>query len=541
MSSISLAMQKKLRENAELFQAAASRRNKAKEAISSTSKKVWEPHPKNKPQLEAYFSSADRLFYGGRAGGGKSDLILGLAFTAHRNSIIFRREYPQLKGLIRRSRQIGTGVGARFNGTEKSWSNIPGNRELEFGAVQYEDDVEKYQGRDHDLLAFDEITHFSRYMLDYLSGWNRSAEKEQRCRIVCTGNPPTSPEGLWVIHYWGAWLDPNNELFNKVRHGELVWYVTYTDSSGQLIDKVIQVGGERPSSIEIETKDGIQSFIAHSRTFIPASLDDNPYLSEGNYKSVLQAMPLELKRALLEGIFTMSFEDDPWQVIPSEWVELAFKRGDEQKTPSCELTSIGVDVARGGKDETIFAKKYGSWYAPLIVFPGSATPDGPMVAAQVVQHSTAKAEVNIDVVGVGSSAYDSANGACNAYPISGGESSEKVDQAGNIAFFNKRSEIIWKMREALDPANNSNIAFQRDSKLKADLCSFRWKFKAPTERQSKMYTSNGQGIKGQIQVEDKEETKKRVGRSPDRGDAVCYANYERPVTGSFTQTRASWA
>ena len=42
---------------------------------------LWYPEPG--PQTAAYLCEADVLFYGGAAGGGKSDLILGLAINAH--------------------------------------------------------------------------------------------------------------------------------------------------------------------------------------------------------------------------------------------------------------------------------------------------------------------------------------------------------------------------------------------------------------------------------------------------------------------------
>jgi len=58
---------------------------------------LWMPHPENVPQIKAYVSEADILYFGGAAGGGKSDLLLGLALTAHKKSIIFRREYLQLR------------------------------------------------------------------------------------------------------------------------------------------------------------------------------------------------------------------------------------------------------------------------------------------------------------------------------------------------------------------------------------------------------------------------------------------------------------
>ena len=59
---------------------------------------LWAPEPSNAPQLAAYNSPADILLYGGAAGGGKSDLLLGLAVTAHRRAVIFRRAYGDLDG-----------------------------------------------------------------------------------------------------------------------------------------------------------------------------------------------------------------------------------------------------------------------------------------------------------------------------------------------------------------------------------------------------------------------------------------------------------
>ena len=40
---------------------------------------------------------------------------------------------------------------------------------------------------------------------------------------LCAGNPPTRPEGLWILQYWAAWLDPLHP--NPARPGELRWYI----------------------------------------------------------------------------------------------------------------------------------------------------------------------------------------------------------------------------------------------------------------------------------------------------------------------------
>jgi hypothetical protein len=65
--------------------------------VMKESTAVWVPLPG--PQSQAFDSEADIVYYGGAAGGGKSDLLIGLALTQHLRSIIFRREATQLIAL----------------------------------------------------------------------------------------------------------------------------------------------------------------------------------------------------------------------------------------------------------------------------------------------------------------------------------------------------------------------------------------------------------------------------------------------------------
>jgi hypothetical protein len=37
------------------------------------------------------------------------------------------------------------------------------------------------------------ITDFTESQYRFITGWNRSTDKGQRCRVVATGNPPTRP------------------------------------------------------------------------------------------------------------------------------------------------------------------------------------------------------------------------------------------------------------------------------------------------------------------------------------------------------------
>jgi hypothetical protein len=58
-------------------------------AVNSTATMAWVPNPG--PQTQAFLCEADELFYGGEAGGGKTDLGIGLALTAHKRSLLLRR------------------------------------------------------------------------------------------------------------------------------------------------------------------------------------------------------------------------------------------------------------------------------------------------------------------------------------------------------------------------------------------------------------------------------------------------------------------
>src|SRR5690606_28290038 len=98
-----------------------------------------------------------------------------------------------------------------------------------------------------------------------------------------------------------------------------------------------------------------------SRTFIPSRVTDNPYLMGTGYMSTLQALPEPLRSQMLNGDFQAGMEDDPFQVIPTAWVEAAMQRWARPAKLEA-MSSVGVDVARGGKDQTVIARRHGMWF-----------------------------------------------------------------------------------------------------------------------------------------------------------------------------------
>lgn len=463
--------------------------------LITTNAPTWTPQ--EGPQSDAYYSKADIVGYGGAAGGGKTDLEIGLALTEHIRSIIYRKEGTQLQGIYDRIEEvINTRDG--FNSQSKVWRI--GKRILEFGGLANPQDHKKYQGRPHDLKCFDEVTEIPEYMVRFLMGWKRSSDPNQRCRVLMAFNPPTTSDGRWVIDFFGPWLNPKHP--NKAKPGELRYYTTIDGKDKEL-----------PSGDPVEV-DG-EMVVPISRTFIPAKVEDNVYYMESGYKATLQALPEPLRSQMLKGDFSAGTEESPFQVIPQDWVSAAMDRWEPLKE-KIDMDSMGVDVARGGRDFTVISKRHGNWFDKLSKFPGTQTPDGPIVAGLVINERRDKAPVHIDVIGWGSSPYDFLiqNGV-HAIPVNAAESAKDeygdylLSKEGALRFFNFRAMMWWRMRESLDPANGMLIALPDDDDLLIQLTCLTWSF-------------TKQGIK----VESKEDVYDRIQRSTDDADAVIMANID---------------
>lgn len=486
---------------------------------------VWVPLPG--PQTDALNSDADILFYGGAAGGGKTDLAIGLALTRHVRSIIFRRQFPQLQGIYDRMAEI---LGGRngFNSQDKIWV-LPG-RKVEFGSCPNVGDEAKYQGRPHDLKVFDEITHFSESQFRFLNGWLRSVRAGQRKRVLCTGNPPTDSDGDWVISYWGPWLNPDHP--NPAKPGELRWFATINGKDFEVPDNrpFVLRGEERVYDIPPNMPEE-EIIRPMSRTFIPSKVQDNPFLMETGYMRTLQNLPEPLRSQMLKGDFGAGRSDDPWQVLPTAWVKAAQDRWKPQQTMP-RMTAMGVDVARGGKDRTVIARRHGLWWDELLTYPGTETPNGPVVAGLCISARRDAAPIYLDIIGPGASVFDFlAENRIPALGINGAEKSGATDKSGQLRFRNKRAELYWKLREMLDPKNGTGIALPPGQALRSDLCAPRWSF-----------TQAG------ILVESKDDIKKRLGRSPDEADAIMYSCEEatpvfrdaKPIARTVTRKNYAW-
>lgn len=476
---------------------------------------VWRPLPG--PQTMAAESLADVTGFGGAAGGGKTDLAIGLALTAHHRAQVFRREGPQLKGIIDRLKELVDKD--LIAGNPPVYTD--GERQIEFNAMPYLGDEKKFQGRPKDLLVIDEAANFLEAQVRFVKGWVRTSRPGQRTRTLMTFNPPTTSEGRWVIGYFGPWLDVKNTLYptdpGKLRYvyvdpadGKDVWIPDDNPRQFVLVD------GERVYDFDHDHYSPEQIVQPESRTFIPSRITDNPFLVSTGYMTQLQSLPEPLRSQMLLGDFKAGVKDSPWQVIPTAWVDIAQARWRE-RSPRGEMMSMGVDVARGGADQTMIATRHKTestshWYDRLSEHPGSDTPNGNIVAGLVIGVRRDHAPIHIDIIGVGASPYDVLNSAgLDVYGVNASHKATSLDKSGALSFKNMRSQLWWQFRELLDPAADNGIALPPGKDVAAELCAPMWEMSGMT-----------------IQVESRDDIIKRVGRSPDRATAIIQAAIDTP-------------
>lgn len=458
----------------------------------------WQPNPG--PQTDAYESEADVLLYGGEPGGGKTQLLLGLAFNEHRESMIFRRQYADLDRVTRDALKIN-GSREGYNGSPPPKLTLGDGRLISFRAANRVGDEQGTMGDGRDFLGVDEATHFAESQIRFLMGWVRTDKPDQRCRTVLATNPPLTAEGLWIIKMFAPWLDP--QFPRPARPGELRWVISDEDGNDRWVDG--------PEAVEVNGR----MVKPKSRTYIPASVKDNPYYVNSGYQRELDAMP-EPFRSILLGGFRTSFKDAPNQVIPTAWVQAAQMRWTPDPPKGVPCCCLAVDASGGGDDPMVICARWDGWYDNFVEIPGKQIPidrAGAWSAGQVVSYRTDNAHVVVDLGGgYGSSLYEhlKSNGV-ETKGFKGAESTPRRSREGKFKFVNKRSAAYWLFREALDPGQpgGSPIKLPSSPILLSDLT-------APTFD----VVPNG------IKIEAKEAVCARLGRSTDYGDAAVMAWFE---------------
>jgi hypothetical protein len=209
---------------------------------------------------------------------------------------------------------------------------------------------------------------------------------------------------------------------------------------------------------------------------------------------------------------------DEESVVPLAWLEAAIERWHVwdragRPSPGGPLWT-GVDVGRGG-DESVLAHRDG-W---AIWLQANRRRD---TMSQVAALQGLDGRAIIDVIGLGAGVYDRLREVGTRPLAYTGSAGVKVrDRSGKYGFTNTRSAAYWHLRELLDPAYEPVLALPPDDLMISDLTTPRWEVTS--------------GLPPKIKVEPKDKVVERLGRSPDRGDAVAMAMWaDRHSTGGAT-------
>ena len=454
------------------------------------------------PQYDAYYSPADVLLYGGQAAGGKTDLGIGLAFTEHYRSLILRRQYTDLSGIMDRAIEIN-GTRDGFSGAIPPKLRTTDDRLIQFGAHKDLGDEQSWQGIPFDYKYFDEACQHLELQIKFHLGWIRSARPNQRTRAILGSNPPIDASGDWMVQMFRPWLDLTHP--KPAKPGELRWFITTPDGED------LEVDGPEPREYDVKGKKEV--YKPKSRTFIPSALGDNPFLVNSGYQATLDALPEPLRSAVRDGNFMAARSDAARQVIPAQWVIEAQARWTPAGKRGKRMTAISYDPAGGGADPSALAKRYEHWYDELVMTNGKDTADGSKTVALIFSHRRDGAEIVIDVGGgyAGQTILRLRDNETSYTAFNGNGEGPGRDRSGQLRFMNMRARAWWKFREALDPDQDggSPVCLPPDQGLRAELC-------APT------YIVE----RGGIQIESKDNIRRRLGRSTNKADAVVMAGSE---------------
>lgn len=225
------------------------------------------PHEPTDRQAQFLVSLSEEALYGGSAGGGKTDALLmaALQYVEIPNyaALILRRTYKDLAlpdAIMDRADQWLRNTDAKWKADEKTWV-FPSGATLTFGYLDTAKDKYRYQGSAVQCICFDELTQFNE--IDYLYLYSR-LRRPANSLIPIRMRAASNPGGMG--HQWVK-----------------------------------------------------ERFIVGNKTFVPATLTDNPHLDQETYRKSLMNLDPITREQLLRGDWDVQAEGN---LFKREWFKI---------------------------------------------------------------------------------------------------------------------------------------------------------------------------------------------------------------------------
>jgi Terminase large subunit, T4likevirus-type, N-terminal len=315
----------------------------------------WHPQPKQ-AVAQARARVADEVLFGGAAFGGKTYWLVQhcfdemIAYPGNRG-VIFRRVFPSLARTIVPKVRAFVGSYGDYMLARHEVRFYNGSV-LELGALQYDQDVDAFQGAEYGVVGFEELTEFTEAQYLALVQRLRAPVDGVRPHAVATTNPGG------VGHRWVK------RRFVRPEPVDL--------EPGAPMPESMQIW--RPRATEENSAPGQPPL---SRCFVPAVMDDNAIglARDPMYRVRLRAHTSRARRHALE------FGD--WDVIDAVegalWEQSWLDAGRVDEAPDSRLRVIAVDpsdartggdaygvcVASLGTDNRFYVERSAGWHKPV--------------------------------------------------------------------------------------------------------------------------------------------------------------------------------
>lgn len=234
---------------------------------------AWCPIPG--PQADFIGCRADYKLIGGAAGGAKTDALLGdLLQQVEKpgfSGLYLRRNVPSMQDAYERSASFYPAAGGRWSKSERIW-RFPSGARIVMRHLQYDETCQDFKSQQFAVIAFDELTTFTKYQFEYMSSRCRSTAPGVECWVSAATNPD-GPGLVWVRDRFIDNRVPRTVYRRKMENGLIM-----------------------------------------SEIFIPSRLSDNPFLG-AEYEARLMNLAEADRKALLDGDW-YAYDGQVFSLVP---------------------------------------------------------------------------------------------------------------------------------------------------------------------------------------------------------------------------------